>query len=125
MNKKCYKIVILACICVILGSTMSVIAGTNDYLSYESVIKSSSATVESNSTGTNTFYVFYGARCNNGIMTAQVQYYSDGWYNVPGATQFLSEGDSGEWSAYYAPFKLYRLKLGASGIGTGWIQGQE
>lgn len=121
--------IFLAGICIITGmlSATAVQAGVR-YLNYETVSKTGIDAVHTNSTGTNTFHVEFGATCTAGTMYVTPQYYtSQGYRPISEATKTLNKGLSlpGE-SVYYSPAKLFRLELsGFTGRGTGWIQGKE
>ncbi|MDE6529324.1 MAG: hypothetical protein K2K96_00960 [Lachnospiraceae bacterium] len=120
--------VLLVCICVSVGmfGAFSVNAQTRDYCSRETVYKTGPASAYSNSTGSNTFYVFYGATSTYGLLTAQVQYYNNGWHNLVGAKHDAGEGNTHSWSAQQSPYKLFRLALhNITALGNGWIEGQE
>lgn len=126
--RKNFKL-LLAGICMMIGmlSATAVQAGVR-YLNYETVSKTGPGTVHSNSTGTLTFHVEFGAKCTAGTMYVTPQYYTaDGYRAVEGATKMLDKGLSlpGE-SVYYSPIKIFRLELSyPTGRGTGWIQGKE
>lgn len=111
----------------LLGASLSALAGgTRGYLTYESVNKTGSSTVYSNSTGSNTYYAFYGGEWSSHgdlVVHAQV-YYSGEYYDVKHVT-LNSNNVSEDDSVYYAPFKLFRVKCAGTGRGMGWIQGQE
>lgn len=126
--RKNFKL-LLAGICMMIGmlSATAVQAGVR-YLNYETVSKTGVGTVYSNSTGTNTFHVEFGASCTAGTMYVTPQYYTgQGYRSINEASKMLDKGLSlpGE-SVYYSPAKIFRLELsGLTGRGNGWIQGKE
>lgn len=127
-KRKNFMKLLLATGCVILGLGAATVVQARAYISYETVTKSGISTVHSNSTGTNSFHVDYGASCTSGTLYATVQYYTaNGYENVPGATKTLSAGGTvSSASVYYSPYKIFRLELsGTTGRGNGWIQGRE
>lgn len=94
---------------------------------YVTVTKDGIATVYSNSTGTNSYYVAYGGSRTSGTLYVTLQYYDAGTYkDVPGGLTLDSGNSTGSTTAYYPPYKLYRLKLsGLTGRGSGNAQGQD
>ncbi len=126
--RKSFKL-LLAGICMMIGmlSATAVQAGVR-YLNYETVSKTGPGTVHSNSTGTLTFHVEFGAKCTAGTMYVTPQYYTaNGYQPIEEATKILTKNLSlpGE-SVYYSPVAIFRLELsGLTGRGDGWIQGKE
>lgn len=127
--KRMRRFIILAGICVfcLFGIAATVNAQTRDYMTYESVEKTGSSTVYTNSTGTNIWSVNYGATCTSGTLKITVQGYDGGWNDLPLLEKTLNAGETGSWT-YSDPsytYKVYRLKLSnISGRGSGYIQGR-
>lgn len=111
--------------CIVVGFVLSI--STFALGEYVSVVKNSTAAVVSGSTGTNTFYAFYGGYRTAGTLYVTAQYYEAGIYkDVPGGLALDSNNVTGQSSVRMPPYKIYRVMLyGSSGRGSGWIQGQD
>lgn len=123
------KILLLA-VCLVLGVSSAIVvdAAVYGYLTLETVTKDGTATVHSNSTGTNSFGFDYGADRTKGTLIVEVQYYNDqGKYSsiIP-ITRTLNASDPKfSDTGYYPPCKIFRIQLsGSTGRGSGWIQGR-
>lgn len=113
----------------VISTGIAKAALTRNYCSYETATKNSSATAYSNSTGTNTWYVFWGATSTQGTLGARVEgYYQGAYTNVLGGYLSVNYNQSA-WDSvhdYTYTMKIFRVALVNSGArGTGWIQGQE
>lgn len=128
-EKICLKILILA-VCLVLGVSSAIVvdASVYGYLTKETVEKSGTATVHSNSTGTNSFGFDYGAERTAGTLYVEVQYYDDqGNYSTIIPIRKTLNASNPKFSdiGYYPPCKMFRIQLsGSTGRGTGWIQGR-
>ncbi len=124
MAKKFKKIVVM-----LLGLSSGLLLSVSVFGlgTYVTVSKTGAGDVCSGSTGSNTYYAFYGGDRTSGTMYVTAQYYEAGiWKDVPGFLT-LNEYNTSDWSSVnMPPYKLYRVCLsGWTGRGSGWAQGQD
>ncbi len=122
------KFIILMGVCIfcVFGIAATVNAQTRDYMTRETVEKTGSSTVYTNSTGTNIYSVFYGGTCTSGNIDLVVQGYNGDWVDLTFPMSVNSgNSDSGTYTDPSYTYKIYRLKVsGFLGRGSGYIQGR-